>query len=75
MDAPLTVSAPDPVKTDTSGETYTVSNGEFLLVVFGEAIADALAEARPVLVSFDGNPASAPGRVRFQPRVRLWEMR
>jgi hypothetical protein len=63
MDAPLTVSAPDPVETDTNGETYAVSNGEFLLVVFGEDIADALAEARPVLVSFDGDPASAPGRV------------
>lgn len=63
MDAPLTVSAPDLVETDTSGETYTVSNGDFLLAVFDEAMTDALAETRPVLVSFDGNPASAPGRV------------
>lgn len=63
MNAPLTVLAPDPVKTDVSSETYMVSNGDFLLTVFGKAIADALAEARPVMVSFNGNPAKAPGRV------------
>ena len=61
MNAPETVSAPDAVETDITDETYFVSNGEFLLAVFG----DELADARPVVVSFAGNPASAPGRVWF----------
>jgi hypothetical protein len=65
MTAPLTVFAPDPVGTDTTGETYRVSNGDFLRAVFGEAMADALTEVRPVLVSFAGNPANKPARVRF----------
>jgi hypothetical protein len=65
MTAPLTVFAPDPVGTDTTGETYRVSNGDFLRAVFGEAMAGALTEGRPVLVSFDGNPANKPARVWF----------
>lgn len=55
----LTVITHDPVKTYTTDDTYTVSNDDFLLTVFGED----LAAARPVLVSFNGNPANAPGRV------------
>jgi hypothetical protein len=65
MNASLTVSAHDLVETDTSGKTYGISNGDFLLAVFGDAIADAVNEARPVLVSFDGNPANVPTRVWF----------
>jgi len=33
-----------------------VGNDEFLLAVFG----DELADGRPMVVSFDGNPASVP---------------
>ena len=55
----LTVITPDPVKTYTTDDTYTVSNDDFLLTGFGED----LEAARPVLVSFNGNPANAPGRV------------
>jgi hypothetical protein len=61
MNAPLTLSAPCPKETGRSDETYAVDNDEFLLAVFG----DALIGARPVLVSFDGNPANAPARVWF----------
>ncbi|MDD2919317.1 hypothetical protein [Rhodoferax sp.] len=63
MNAPLTVFAPDPIETDTTGKTYQVSNDEFMLAVFGGGMADALGDARPVLVSFDGNPANVPARV------------
>ena len=38
-----------------------VGNGEFLRAVFG----DELADARPVVVSFPGNPASVPAKVWF----------
>jgi len=61
MSAPETVFPPGPVETDITDETYFVGNGEFLLAVFG----DELADARPVVVSFDGNPASVPAKVWF----------
>ena len=61
MNAPETVSAPDAVETDKTDETYFVGNGEFLLAVFG----DELDDARPVVVSFEGNPASVPRKVWF----------
>ena len=60
MNAPETVSPPDAVETDITGETDLVGNGELLLAVFGE-----LADARPVVVSFEGNPASVPAKVWF----------
>ena len=56
-----TVSAPDEVETDTTDESYFVGNDEFLRAVFG----DKLEDARPVVVSFDGNPASAPTTAWF----------
>ena len=43
---------------DDDGETRNVGNGEFLLAVFG----DDLGDARPVVVSFEGNPGSVPGK-------------
>ncbi|MDZ4798051.1 MAG: hypothetical protein SGI92_07810, partial [Bryobacteraceae bacterium] len=58
MSAPETDSPPEAVETDITGKTDLVSNEEFLLSVFGE-----LADARPVVVSFVGNPASAPAKV------------
>ncbi len=61
MNAPVTVSAHDAVETDITDETYSVGNGEFLLALFG----DELADVRPVMVSFDGNPVSVPARVWF----------
>ena len=61
MNAPATGFPSGPVKTDTTDETYIVGNGEFLLAVFG----DELADARPVVVSFEGNPTSVPGKVWF----------
>ena len=59
MNAPETVSPPSPMETDKTGETDLVSNGEFLHAVFG----DDLADLRPVVVSFTGNPSSVPGKV------------
>ena len=53
-----TVLPPDPAETDI---TDLVGNGEFLLAVFGGELADA----RPVVVSFEGNPARTPAKVWF----------
>ena len=61
MNTPQTVSPPSPMETDKTGETDLVSNGEFLRAVFGDGQADV----RPVVVSFTGNPTSAPGKVWF----------
>jgi len=60
ISAPETDSPPEAVETDITGKTDLVGNGEFLLSVFGE-----LADARPVVVSFVGNPAIAPAKVWF----------
>ncbi|MBM3353328.1 MAG: hypothetical protein FJY51_08700, partial [Betaproteobacteria bacterium] len=48
-----------PAETDITGKTDLVGNGEFLRAVFG----DELSDARPVVISFQGNPATAPGKV------------
>lgn len=61
MNAPETVSPLSPMETDKTGRTDLVSNGEFLRTVFG----DNLADVRPVVVSFAGNPMSVPGKVWF----------
>jgi hypothetical protein len=53
-----TVFPPGQVETGKTDETYFVGNGEFLLTVFGEEFA----EARPLVVSFTGNPARVPGK-------------
>ena len=52
--------------TDTTDETYAVGNGEFLRTVFGAAPVDA----RPVVVSFDGNPTKVPAKAWFG---RAWQ--
>ena len=49
------------MQTDATDETYTVGNGEFLLAVFGSEIADA----RPVVVSFTGDPTKVPAKAWF----------
>ena len=58
INAPGAVSAPDARHTGTTDETCNVGNGEFLLAVFGEELGDA----RPLVVSFDGNPGNVPGK-------------
>lgn len=60
MSTSVTVLPPDGTKTDITGRTDLVSNGEFLRTVFGN-----LVDALPVVVSFEGNPATAPARVWF----------
>ena len=57
----VTVFQPSPLQTDTTDETYPAGNDEFLRVVFGREQT----EARPVLVSFTGNPLEVPSKVWF----------
>ena len=47
------------MKTDKTDETGLVGNDEFLQGVFG----DDFTHARPVVVSFEGNPLTAPKKV------------
>lgn len=47
-------------ETDKTGETDLVTNSAFMLTVFGE-----LVDVRPVVVSFEGDPASVPAKVWF----------
>lgn len=54
MNAPDTVFLYDREETDKTGETDLVGNVEFLTCVFGAHLAGA----RPMVVSFVGNPAS-----------------
>lgn len=61
MNAPETISPLSLMETDKTGKTDLVSNGEFLRAVFGDNLADVC----PVVVSFAGNPTSAPGKVWF----------
>lgn len=60
MIAPKTVSPAPQLETGKTGETDVVSNDEFLLTLFG-----ALADARPVLVSFEGNPSSVAAKAWY----------
>lgn len=57
----LTVFPDGLAQTDKTDETYLIGNSKFLQALFG----DDLANARPVVVSFEGNPASAPGKLWF----------
>jgi len=54
----LTVFLSDQSETGKTDETYPVGNEEFLLAVFGQFTT----EARPVLVSFTGNPTNMPAK-------------
>lgn len=49
------------LETGKTVETNTVSNGEFMREVFG----DDLGDVRPVVVSFEGSPATVPGKAWF----------
>jgi hypothetical protein len=57
-----TVCAAGLEKTD---ETYSPTNGEFMLAVFGPLDANALNPPRPVMVSFKGSPGTAPKNTWF----------
>ena len=61
MTVPRTDLPPGPAETEKTGETDCVGNGEFLSAVFGGAVA----ETRPIVVSFAGDPASAPKAAWF----------
>lgn len=50
----------DRMETDKTDETDLVSNGEFMLAAFGD-----VTDARPVVVSFEGNPASVAAKFWF----------
>ena len=61
MRSPATLSQLDAAESDETGKTDLVSNGDFL-----EAVFDGGAEfARPVVVSFKGNPTNVPAKVWF----------
>lgn len=53
MNSPSTIISPDLVQTGKTDETNLVNNKAFLAKVFGLE----LVEARPLVVSFKGNPA------------------
>lgn len=59
MNASMTFFPTGLVETDKTDKTYSVSNDEFLSVGFGLVQA----EARPVIVSFTGNPLEVPSKV------------
>jgi hypothetical protein len=61
MNSASTVFSPDLVQTGKTDETDLVGNEEFLREVFGQN----LAEARPLVVSFKGNPANVPRSAWF----------
>lgn len=54
----VTLSAVSRRETGKTGETYSVTNRNFLHTVFGEEAT----EARPMVVSFKGNPVTVPGK-------------
>jgi len=56
------------VKTGITDKTDRVGNAEFLRALFGDELGDAC----PVVVSFEGNPATVPGKVWFG---RSWQLR
>jgi hypothetical protein len=49
---------PDLLETDKTDKTYTVSNRDFLQTVF----SDKLLDAKPIVVSFKGNPCTVPAK-------------
>jgi len=56
----LTISDNSAVDIDKTDKTDFVSNEDFLLAIFGEAMAGGTADARPMVVSFVGNPNKVP---------------
>ena len=61
MNAASTLAPTFGIETDTTDETYSVGNHEFLLAVFGTALTDA----RPLIVSFDGDPTKVASKAWF----------
>ena len=66
VDSAKTISKVSLMKTGKTDKTYSIGNHEFLTTVFGEKLAGA----RPVLVSFEGNPGAVPSKVWFG---RSWQ--
>jgi hypothetical protein len=64
--APATVFKPDPMKTGKTDETNSIGNLDFLRTVFCEE----LGSARPVVVSFKGDPRTVPKKLWSG---RLWQ--
>jgi hypothetical protein len=58
MDMTVTVFSNEPMETEKTNETDVIDNNAFLRTVFG---ADQ-PETRPLLVSFEGNPSTVPGK-------------
>lgn len=58
MNVLKTVLPPRPGKTGITDKTDFISNGDFLLAVFGEGFS----EARPLLISFTGNPTNVSSK-------------
>ena len=61
MNAASTLAPTVGVETDATDETYSLGNHEFLLAVFGTALTDA----RPLIVSFDGDPTKVASKAWF----------
>jgi len=58
-DGQVTESVAGPEKTYKTDETYSVTNGEFMMAVFGAPDTIALNHPRPVLVTFGESPAAS----------------
>ena len=61
MSSLMTISSPDLMQTGKTDETDLVNNEAFLTEVFGLELADA----RPLLVSFKGNPLTVRKKAWF----------
>lgn len=60
-DQAVTLSTAHRLETGKTDETDSIDNGEFLSAVFGSELADV----RPLVVSFMGNPGTVPGKNWF----------
>ena len=65
MNTSMTVSAAELDKTYETDETYTPTNGEFMLAVFGPLDAEDPNPPRPVIVSFEESPWTAPKKTWY----------
>jgi hypothetical protein len=52
----LTISDNSAVNIDKTDKTNLVSNEDFLMAIFGEAMTGGVADARPLVVTFTGDP-------------------
>ncbi len=59
----LTIADNSVVNIDETDKTDSVSNEDFLLAIFGEAMTGGLANARPLVVTFAGDPRAVSTQV------------